>query len=85
MFYRDGRQARIGDHVRIQDFEGVVVFSIDTDEYSADFRKEDWAEFLECGVMIRFQKWGLIHYKEPDEDLEFVSRAAGMQTDDEPS
>ncbi|MBP0581646.1 MULTISPECIES: hypothetical protein [Labrys] len=75
MFYRDGKQARLGDRVRIHETQGVVVLSIDTNEFTPEFKREDWSGFLEHGVMIRFEKWGLIHYIESDEDLEFVSRA----------
>jgi hypothetical protein len=39
----EGVEVRLGDRVRIFDVDtGVVVFSIDKDEYSAEFPKEDW-------------------------------------------
>lgn len=75
MLYRDGELVRLGDQVRVHETKGVVVLSLDTDEYTDEFKREEWSELLERGVMIRFEKWGLVHYIEPDEDLEFVSRA----------
>lgn len=73
--YPDGQEARIGDHVRLGDDDGgVVVCSIDLDEYSEKHPREQWS-YLGAGVMIEFPKYGLIHYVEPDEDLELISRA----------
>ena len=48
--------------------------SIDTDEYSPDFSREQWS-YLGTGVMIQFANYGLVHYTEPDEDLEFLGQA----------
>jgi hypothetical protein len=61
MNYRDGRKIRLGDHVRLQNKEvGVVIFSIDTDEYSVEYPKCDWS-YLGSGVMVRTSKGALIH------------------------
>jgi hypothetical protein len=75
MHYSDGKLARLGDLVKLGNAEGIIVFSIDTDEYSPDHPRECWS-YLERGVMIEFPKYGLIHYITPGEDLEFVSRAS---------
>jgi hypothetical protein len=62
----------VGDHVRVGgDSTGVVVCSMDTGEYTTEFSREDWG-YLGGGVMIRFANYGLVHYKEADEDLEFL-------------
>jgi len=75
MNYSDGQEVRVGDRVRLDDDTGgVVVFSIDRDEYAADYPKAEWA-YLEAGVMIHFPKYGLIHFVEDDDDLELLSRA----------
>lgn len=64
-----GKTIRLGDRVRICTGEsGVVVFSIDTDEYSSDFPKSEW-EYLQSGIMIRTAKGALIHTADPH-DLE---------------
>jgi hypothetical protein len=51
------------------------VCSIDTGEYSPEFPREQWS-YLGTGVMIQFANYGLVHYTEPDEDLEFLGRAS---------
>ncbi len=75
MFYPDGREARLGDRVRLGEREGIVVFSIDTDEFSEAFPREEWADYGE-GIMVDLAGVGLVLCIEPDEDLEFVSSGA---------
>lgn len=75
MKYRNGQEARVGDRIRVGgDSTGVVVCSIDSDEYTPEFPREQWS-YLGNGVMIRFANYGLVHYTDPDEDLDFVGRA----------
>ena len=77
MKYRDGREVKVGDLVALgKDRGGVVVASVDADEYSSVCTREVWS-YLERGVLIDFPLWGLIHYEEPDEDLEFISASTG--------
>ena len=76
MNYSDGTLARLGDVVRLgSETQGVVVCSIDTDEYIDAYPKDARAAYLEKGILIKFELYGLIHYAEPDEDLEFLRRA----------
>ena len=71
----DGQEVRVGDRVRMgDDSDGLVEFSIDRDEYAADYPKVDWA-YLKVGVMVHFPKYGLIHFAERNEGLELVSHA----------
>jgi hypothetical protein len=75
MKYNDGSEAQLGDRVRVGgDSSGVIVCSIDTDEYTADFSRELWS-YLGAGVIIQFANYGLVHYERADEDLEFLGRA----------
>jgi hypothetical protein len=75
MKYRNGQESRLGDRIRLGwDSTGVVVCAIDTDEYTPEFPREQWS-YLGTGVMIRFANYGLVHYTELDEDLEFLGRA----------
>jgi hypothetical protein len=75
MKYPDGQDVRLGDRVKLGDDDGgLVVASIDTDEYSDGHSREQWA-YLKKGVMIEFPKHGLIHYERPESDLELVGRA----------
>ena len=76
MKYLSGEEVRLGDKVKLwEGCFGVVVFSIDTDEYSAEFPKEDWS-YLRSGIMFETDCVGLVHYTEPDEDLELLARAS---------
>lgn len=75
MKYCDGRDVRLGDKVKLGDDEGIVVCSIDTGEYSEEHPESAWG-YLWKGVMISFPKYGLIHYEEPEEDLQLLSRAS---------
>ncbi len=75
MKYADGQQVRLGDRVRLgKDDGGVVVASIDTDEYDPEHRRDQWS-YLKKGVVIRFPEWGPIHYEEPERGLELIGRA----------
>jgi hypothetical protein len=75
MKYPDGQEVRVGDRVKLgDDDQGVVVASIDSDEYSDAHSRAQWA-YLKNGVMIEFPKHGLIHYEQPEPDLQLVERA----------
>ncbi len=77
MKYPDGTEAHIGDRVELWDGNvGVVVFSIDTNEYSEAYPEDKWKEFLGSGVMISSEKAGLIHYKEPERTMRLLSRGS---------
>jgi hypothetical protein len=61
MHYSNGVEVRLGDRIRLFGGDiGLVVFSIDTDEYSAEFPREDWA-YLQQGVMVRTDAGALVH------------------------
>lgn len=74
MKYSNGTEVRIGDKVQLwEGCHGVVVCSMDTDQYSPEFSKKDWS-YLRTGVMVKTDKAGLIHYVEADEDLQLIKR-----------
>lgn len=74
MNYSDGQEVILGDKVRLGDDEGgIVVCSIDRNEYTTKNPKEKWG-YLKKGVVIEFPMFGLIHYEEPEEDLELICR-----------
>ena len=77
MKYPSGEDVRLGDRVRIGDWLGVVVCSIDGDEYSPEYPRDQWA-YLGSGVMVLTEAAGLVHYPEPDPELELVSRGGGV-------
>jgi hypothetical protein len=75
MKYVDGQEVQLGDKVRLGDRAGgVVVASIDTDEYTPEHPKTEW-EYLKRGVMVKFPEYGLIHYEEAEPDLALVERS----------
>lgn len=79
MHYNDGTPVRLGDRVKLGEANGIVVFIIDTDDFSPAYPASAWS-YLERGLMIDTDKHGLIHHISPDEDLVFVSRAKVGQT-----
>ncbi len=77
MKYLDGQEVKVGDKVQLwSGCYGVVVCSIDTDEYTTAYPKEEWG-YLKSGVLIKTDKAGLIHYMEADEDMQLLERARG--------
>jgi hypothetical protein len=67
-----GTLIRLGNRVSIRNaIEGVVVFSIDTDEFSTEFPKDKWV-YLGRGIMAETERFGLVHLEETDEDVEIV-------------
>ncbi|MFZ2727852.1 MAG: hypothetical protein WAX77_16490 [Methylococcaceae bacterium] len=74
MKYLDGKEVEIGDKVELWNGNnGVVVCSIDRDEYSELYSKNDWG-YLKEGVLIKSEQAGLIHFVEADEDLILLKR-----------
>ena len=77
MQYPDGQEARVGDKVLCWDgCVGVVVASMDTNEYSAEHPREQWG-YLGEGVMIATDKVGLIYYTEPERTMVLLERGPG--------
>ena len=74
MRYITGAEIRRGDRVSLSGRRGVVVLSVDGDDYSDDFPRDDWAG-LKQGVLVEFEEIGLMQfYGAPDPDLEFLGR-----------
>lgn len=74
MIYPDGNHAKIGDKIQLWNGrQGVVVCSIDTNEYTPSYPKAEWG-YLECGIIIRADNGEVFHYAEADEDIELVER-----------
>jgi hypothetical protein len=74
MNYPDGKKVLAGDKVKLwEGCYGIVVCSIDDDQYIPEYPKSEWA-YLKRGVLINSDKGGLIHLIEPDEDIELIER-----------
>jgi hypothetical protein len=72
MKYANGNIAKMGDRVRLwKDYFGTIVCSIDDDEYTSEFPKDEWG-YLKVGILIRADNGALIHYVEADEDFQSV-------------
>jgi hypothetical protein len=72
MLDENGRLIRVGDRVTMgSGITGVVVFSIDTDEFSAEFPREQW-QYLGRGIMVRSEQAGLVHLSEGNEDVQVI-------------
>jgi hypothetical protein len=72
--YSNGEQVRLWDRVKVwEGCHGIVVFSIDSEEYSSEYPKEHW-QYLKRGVMIDTEVAGLIYYEEPEEEMELLAR-----------
>lgn len=74
MKYENGDQVCLWDRVQFSGREkGIVVFSIDDDQYNIRFPKEHWS-YLQSGVMFDTTFGGLVHYSESDPDMELLYR-----------
>ncbi|EGT0664364.1 hypothetical protein JAF83_004601 [Citrobacter werkmanii] len=70
MKYLNGVTVHINDKVQLwESCNGIVVCSIDTNEYSEEYSEADWKNTLKRGVLILSDQAGLIHYEEADQDL----------------
>lgn len=71
MKYIDGDIVRLGDRVRFAPrLHGVVVCSVDTDEYSENYPKDQWASYLKQGILVDTTEIGLVHLEENDVSLQ---------------
>jgi len=73
MTYADGQQVRLGDRVDLGGHEGEVVAIIHEAAYADGFSHGAWA-YLGSGVLVRFEAYGLIHYRAPEDDLVLLAR-----------
>lgn len=70
----DGTEVRQGDRVLISNGDsGVVVVSVDTDEFSPEFPKEYWSDELETGVMVQTERGALVHFESSSELMRMES------------
>ena len=74
MNYVDGQKIRVGDKIKLwAGCSGLVVCSMDDDEYSPEYPKEEWS-YLKTGVLIDSDQDGLIHYPRLTDKLELMAR-----------
>ena len=69
-----GEEVRLGDNVSLWGgADGIVVCSLDTNEYSAAYPEAEWS-YLTSGALVLSPQAGLIHYIEPDTSLRLLAR-----------
>ena len=74
MNYPDGEQIWVGDKVKLWNgCYGLVLCSIATQEYSAEYPKEQWS-YLKAGILINFDQAGLIHYPQVTDKIQLIAR-----------
>lgn len=75
MKYSDGVEIRMGDRVRLHGMHnGVVVVSVDTDEYSDECAKNVWESELKSGVLVKCDEGALVHLDGTDPDPNAITR-----------
>ncbi len=75
MNYLSGQKIMVGDKVSLGGgMNGIVVCSIDDNQFSTAFPESDWREVLKTGVLINSEQAGLIHFPEQNIDLELIER-----------
>jgi len=74
MNYPDGQIVHLGDKVKLwEGCVGVVVCSIDTNEFDEKFPAAEW-DYLRAGVLIESSQAGLIHYLQPESTFQLLDR-----------
>ncbi|HYD49145.1 MAG TPA: hypothetical protein VEB21_12390 [Terriglobales bacterium] len=77
MKYADGETVHLGDELKLWgNARGIVVCSIETDEYSERHPRSEW-EYLAGGILVDVSGLGLVHIDTPDASLAVVRRASG--------
>ncbi|MGX2951492.1 hypothetical protein ACWIUA_11440 [Ursidibacter sp. B-7004-1] len=72
MNYHNGIKVELGDRVRLSKSLGTVVAIISENKYLEGY---DSFEYLNKGILIKFNHYGLIYYSdEIEEDVEFILR-----------
>jgi hypothetical protein len=65
MKYADGTEVRMGERVRVSSgYTGVVVASMDTNEFDPGISAEDWAK---TGILILTDTGALAHFDDPQD------------------
>jgi hypothetical protein len=65
MKYADGTEVKLGERVRVSSgYAGIVVASMDTNEFDRGCSAEDWAD-LKTGILILTDTGALAHFEDP--------------------
>ena len=70
MRYIDGDVARLGDLVEFDpDLSGIVVCSVDTNEFNDEYPELEWKDYLSSGILVMTSQIGLVHLEVNDVNL----------------
>lgn len=78
MKYLTGDSVALGDEVRLDGEDGVVVCIIEDGGYSDPYPQSDWS-YLQSGALIEFPTRGLVHVLSLDGDIVLIARAAAQR------
>ena len=72
-----GTLIRLGDRLDIGEgwTIGVVVYSMDTGDYSPEYPEAHWA-YLKRGILIETNDFGLTYYDDNSQELEIVDTSS---------
>lgn len=74
MHYCDGTKIQLADRVRLGNSDGMVVALIGEGLYESKYLLKDWS-YLKHGILINFNKYGLIYYENIEQDIIFIERS----------
>jgi len=57
------KNIHVGDKINMDGIKGIVVCSLDNDEYSKKYSKADW-DYLVTGILVETNDMGLVHLEE---------------------
>ena len=72
-YYDTNQRIKLGDVVIYAGEIGRIIAIIEDELYTDEYSKEHWS-YLEKGFLADINKYGLLHFVEPDEDLAPLSR-----------
>jgi hypothetical protein len=74
MKYADGTEVKLGERIRVSSgYTGIVVASMDTDEFDPGISAEDWAK---TGILILTDTGALAHFEDPLDSKLFTRELA---------
>lgn len=75
--YLSGEEVLLGDKVKLNDDEvGEIVALIESGQFDETLHASEWSH-LKLGALVRSEKYGLFHYLEMNDEVDFTSRKDG--------
>ena len=77
--FPDGEKVRLADRVGLGSAKGVVVALIAENSYMDGYLPSDWS-YLARGVLVFFDRHGLVYYPCIELDVQLLERADGGES-----